>query len=596
LNTDSISLAELTAKNNTLTFNLTDGFANALQIKDDSGVVFVDINSSSDVITLHQATTVNNTLTANAIVVDTITIDGNNITSTHANGIDFGSTDITTSGTITGNFDLSSSDLSNLTTIGITELSSSASTLTFTLTDSQSGALTIKDNSDTYIDINTSSNELTLGGSSINTTVNGTLTAGSVAITGGSLSGVSITATNLTVDNISINSNQITNPSGSDIDFGSENLITTGSITANGLALGNNNITGVNDIKLKTLTSDDDTSITLNLGSDAGDDFIVKNNTTFIVEGDTSNVGIGTSTPRYALDVVSNNASYTATIENTNSTGAALHLKSAASSPNNADFIDFANSNGDIVGSIRYNSGTFHVINVSDRNTKTGIEDTQQNALDIITQLRVVDYHRKTNPAGAKITGFIAQEVQEVFSPMVTRLNNTTLAISEQMLIPILTKAIQDQQHNLDTINNTLAIDDSSITINKSIKIANKIIIDTDANIRANTITLDNDIIVKQRLDIQRMNSDNTLSKMMSVTHTKEADSDARGYLSVGDVFLGDTNSWASSGAKFSVFESIPNNNECNTDTKGKVGMIKNNGKIYICNGVLWTVINTQDI
>ena len=67
------------------------------------------------------------------------------------------------------------------------------------------------------------------------------------------------------------------------------------------------NITNVGNIALDTISSDAGTSIGVTLGTDAGDDFNVGSGK-LVVEGDTGNVGIGTSSPGYTLEVKSPNA------------------------------------------------------------------------------------------------------------------------------------------------------------------------------------------------------------------------------------------------------------------------------------------------
>ena len=61
-------------------------------------------------------------------------------------------------------------------------------------------------------------------------------------------------------------------------------------------------ITNVQEIQLKTIVSDDDTSVSLNLGTDSGDDFKVATDK-LAVKGDTGNVGIGTASPGTSLQV-----------------------------------------------------------------------------------------------------------------------------------------------------------------------------------------------------------------------------------------------------------------------------------------------------
>jgi hypothetical protein len=62
------------------------------------------------------------------------------------------------------------------------------------------------------------------------------------------------------------------------------------------------NITNVGDISLDTISSDAGTSIGVTLGTDAGDDFNVGSGK-LVVEGDTGNVGIGTTAPPNILSV-----------------------------------------------------------------------------------------------------------------------------------------------------------------------------------------------------------------------------------------------------------------------------------------------------
>lgn len=66
---------------------------------------------------------------------------------------------------------------------------------------------------------------------------------------------------------------------------------------------GDQTIKNVTEIQLKTIVSDDDTSISLGLGDDVGDNFIVDTDK-LVVEGKVGgNVGIGTTSPESALHV-----------------------------------------------------------------------------------------------------------------------------------------------------------------------------------------------------------------------------------------------------------------------------------------------------
>jgi len=62
-------------------------------------------------------------------------------------------------------------------------------------------------------------------------------------------------------------------------------------------------ITNVSDIALRSISSDSSTTITINLGTDPGDDLIVGNNA-LVVEGDTGRAGFGTLTPDTDVEIV----------------------------------------------------------------------------------------------------------------------------------------------------------------------------------------------------------------------------------------------------------------------------------------------------
>lgn len=102
--------------------------------------------------------------------------------------------------------------------------------------------------------------------------------------------------TNLTVNTTAVTLNQ--------------SLQTTDSVTFNGLSNSDANITNVGDIALDTISSDaggsiainPTTSLSVDLGTSAGNDFTIDTNS-FVVEGDTGNVGIGTASPDTNLGI-----------------------------------------------------------------------------------------------------------------------------------------------------------------------------------------------------------------------------------------------------------------------------------------------------
>ncbi|NOS67456.1 MAG: hypothetical protein HOO67_03790, partial [Candidatus Peribacteraceae bacterium] len=69
------------------------------------------------------------------------------------------------------------------------------------------------------------------------------------------------------------------------------------------LDISDNNMVNVGDIALDSLSSDAGASISVALGSDPGDDFIV-DTTGLVYEGDTNRVGIGTAAPKTTLEII----------------------------------------------------------------------------------------------------------------------------------------------------------------------------------------------------------------------------------------------------------------------------------------------------
>ena len=94
---------------------------------------------------------------------------------------------------------------------------------------------------------------------------------------------------------------------------------TPAALTVGALSVSDGNITNVGDISLDSISSDAGTSVTVTLGTDAGDDFIVGNNNAFVVEGDNDRVGIGTTSPDKLLEV---SGATTPTIRITDTTSA----------------------------------------------------------------------------------------------------------------------------------------------------------------------------------------------------------------------------------------------------------------------------------
>ena len=117
-------------------------------------------------------------------------------------------------------------------------------------------------------------------------------------------------------------------------------------------------------------------------------------------------------------------------------------------------------------------SGNFS--QASDENLKTNIKDIDL-AIDLINSLRAVSYEHRTdagiNLAKGKHYGFLAQQVQSVLPDLVIEneldlattdpdlnASNETkfLSIKYTELIPLLVKAIQEQQAQIDMLYRAL--------------------------------------------------------------------------------------------------------------------------------------------
>jgi hypothetical protein len=188
----------------------------------------------------------------------------------------------------------------------------------------------------------------------------------------------------------------------------------------------------------------------------------------------TGEVGIGTTAPNYQLDILDDAASsYATNIFNDGNDQNRYGLRIQAGADDGSGttyYLDAYDGNGDQVGYLANSAGTFAVTDISDRRTKTNIKNTELDGTDIINALRVVDFNRISHPDDPVIRGFIAQEVNQVYPEMVTVAPDGLLGIQKSTLIPVLTKAIQEQQ---DEINQNTAFNQlltQAIELKKSLQ------------------------------------------------------------------------------------------------------------------------------
>jgi hypothetical protein len=159
-------------------------------------------------------------------------------------------------------------------------------------------------------------------------------------------------------------------------------------------------------------------------------------------------------------------AGYVVTVDNRGGTAAAHGIIVDAGADDGTGttyYIRARDGDGTDVGYLQNSGGTFSVQDVSDVRTKTNITDTEVQGLDVVNNLRVVDFNRISNPDGERITGFIAQELQPVYDKIVSTGPDGFLSISKENLVPVLVKGMQEQQVQINDIQAQIdAIDQTS--------------------------------------------------------------------------------------------------------------------------------------
>jgi len=173
------------------------------------------------------------------------------------------------------------------------------------------------------------------------------------------------------------------------------------------------------------------------------------------------NVGIGDATPSYPLEVNTDLATnYVSHFFNdgNNANRYGIQIQAGADDGSGTTYyLNALDGDGGQVGYIANTAGTFALSDVSDIRTKTNISNTSLSGLEILNGLRIVDFNRLQNPDGPRITGFIAQEAQEVFPQMVTTGPDGMLGISKELLIPVLVKGIQETDSRLKELEDKIA-------------------------------------------------------------------------------------------------------------------------------------------
>jgi len=269
-------------------------------------------------------------------------------------------------------------------------------------------------------------------------------------------------------------------------------LYNSGTTTWTGLEMLANNGTLLANIGLDDATG----RYGINMKSDGIEDFTITQS---------GNLGIGTTTPNQKLDVAGN-------IKITNQAGAVttpdkIDLGTSYSNGLTRDKCKIylyddgslekygfgIGSNGDIqyhsngrhdfyIGNTKYFSiTTTGATFLSDRRLKRDILPMSKYGLKQVMQLNPVTYIYKADSENTHQVGFIAQEVQQIIPEVVTGKEGDlskgeTLGIVYGNLVPVLTKAIQEQQATIEAQQKTnqeqqAQISDLSLKVEKLTKL-----------------------------------------------------------------------------------------------------------------------------
>jgi hypothetical protein len=153
------------------------------------------------------------------------------------------------------------------------------------------------------------------------------------------------------------------------------------------------------------------------------------------------------------MSSISNNLGYAADFENKGGSkdNYGVNITSGTTDGSGTNYmIDFNNAGGVWKGSVVLTNNVVSLFQVSDARLKENISKSEINALKILDDLKVVDYNFTKSP-DAKHTGYIAQDAQKVLPEMVIYNEKAdAYAISTSTLIPVLHKAILEQQNQIE--------------------------------------------------------------------------------------------------------------------------------------------------
>jgi hypothetical protein len=174
------------------------------------------------------------------------------------------------------------------------------------------------------------------------------------------------------------------------------------------------------------------------------------------------NVGINNSDPGYQFEVDYSGASYTTKLNNTLGTqfGHGLLIQGGSNATPGALMAAFIRPDGTGIGTISQNSATTVAYNTSsDFRIKENIIDSIR-GLEVLNRITVRDFNYIYDPNKAKLQGFIAQELNEVYpeavSPGGDDARENPWSVEYGRLTPLLVKSVQELSAENETLKSTI--------------------------------------------------------------------------------------------------------------------------------------------
>jgi hypothetical protein len=253
------------------------------------------------------------------------------------------------------------------------------------------------------------------------------------------------------------------------------------------------------------------------------------------------NVGIGIVTPLNTLHVTGTPATGTHTARIANTLGGVTQNNGLLVLAGNntgvaaSEMITFQRPDATVIGSISQNAATTIAFNTSsDRRIKQNIQDTSYGLTDLM-KITVSDFTFINDPNQKKMTGFIAQDLNNIFPDAVTTNGDDgTISLSQgqtpwmidySKLTPLIVKSIQEMELRVTGIND-LEVDNiwRDNLISWFGNATNGISEFVTGTVRAkDKICINDTCVTEEQLKILLQNSANITSNQTSNTNTDTA-------------------------------------------------------------------------